>query len=100
MLDLHSRLRRLTRPALLTRAARMGVDHYRRDWQLPRLLNRADVPRPAEAVMRLLMLEEELNTARQTRAAEYSFDKHIDVLIALMCEARTLQGTARPQAAC
>ncbi|MFN2306331.1 MAG: DUF6477 family protein [Paracoccaceae bacterium] len=98
MLDLHSRLRRLTRPALLTRAARMGVDHYRRDWHLPRLLNRADTPCPADATMQLLMLEEELNTARRTRAAEYSFDRHIDVLIALMCEARTVQNTTRAKA--
>jgi len=98
MLDLHSHLRHLTRPALLIHAARMGLDHYRRDWHLPRILNRADAPRPADAVMQLLMLEDELNTARRAQAADYAFTRHVDVLVALMCEARTLQETSRPKA--
>ena len=91
MLDIHSRLARLKRPKLLVRAMRFGVDDYRRDAALPRLLHEDALPRHAEALMRLFEIEEDMNTARQVRAGDYSVAEHVEVLIAIAGEARLMQ---------
>ena len=54
MIDLNTRLATLTRPRLLVNAARFGVDDYRREAHLPRLLETENLPRPAAALMALL----------------------------------------------
>lgn len=76
------------RPRLLIRAAEAGQAGWRRERDLPRLLGQAAMP-GAAVVMRLLDAEEAfLNEARRARAPEYSVERHVTVLIALLAELR------------
>ncbi|MBE0413458.1 DUF6477 family protein [Yoonia sp.] len=96
MQDLHTRIARLKRPALLARAARFGVDDYRREVHLRRLLRMDPLPRPADALMRLLDMEQEVDNHRRAKDGTYMAAHHVDVLIAITGEARLLQAT-RPR---
>ena len=93
MQDIMSMLNELRRPRLLIRAARHGMQDYNRSRHLPRILGYGARPRPAVAVMRLLDAESALNDQRLTGDAAYSLPRHLDVLIALMGEARLLRAT-------
>lgn len=93
MLDIQTRLATLKRPKLLARAARFGVDDYRRDTHLRRLLNCDDLPRAAQALMQLFDIESEMNTARLAKSGNYSPARHVEVLIAIAGEGRILQQT-------
>lgn len=93
MLDCLTRLDSLKRPRLLSRAARMGARDYRRNVHLPRLLGYGPLPRHGEAMMRLLEMEDELNTRRTEEGTTYPMLRHIDVLIALVGEARILRAS-------
>ncbi len=97
MLDLLSMISALKRPGLLIRAARLGVEDYDRARHLPRLLRVADAPRPGTAVMRLLEIEAEIDRSRKQKAAEYSVSRHLDVLIALLGEARIIRAGYQPR---
>ena len=88
MLDLQSLVRQMTRPQLLVRAARFGLDDYRRDKALHRLLGEDGTLRPGEALMQLMDAESELNDRRLSKAADYSIARHIDLLTAIMGETR------------
>ena len=83
----------LRRPALLVRAARAGLGDYNRKRDLPRLVPGLQGSAPAHAVAELIQEEDKLETARKTAATNYCVMRHIDLLIALMVEARAL---ARP----
>lgn len=91
MQDTLTLLSQIKRPALLMRAARLGAEDYRRTVHLPRLLGYGHLPRHNAALLRLIDLERELNEQRQTDAGTYSLLRHIDVLIAILGEARTLR---------
>ena len=93
MIDLQSRLRQLRRPDLLTRAARFATDDYRRERDLPRLTGRAETVGPAQALIELLEVERALNDARTEQRADYTFARHIQVLSAIMVEARDMLAT-------
>lgn len=97
MLDLQSLLANLKRPKLLVRAARFGIDEYRRETDLLRTLDLHILPRPGDALMQLVGLEDEYNVQRINKDANYSIARHIDALTAIMSEARTLQETSRPR---
>lgn len=84
------RLRTLRRPRLLIRAARHGAVEYSRTRDLRRILHADPLPGPARSVPRLMDLEAELELQRTSGIAGYSPARHIDVLIALMGEARLL----------
>jgi hypothetical protein len=86
-IDLMSSLRR---PKLLIRAARFGQRDYNRRRDLKRLIAAPEMPRPEEALRVLLAEEERLEDARREGSAAYSFLRHIEVLIAMMAEARLL----------
>jgi len=88
MLDIRSRLDQLKRPRLLVRAARHGVDDYRRTRHLAKVLGVEDVPGHGEALMHLFDIEAELNSDRIKRNGNYNAARHVDVLIALSGEAR------------
>lgn len=94
MQDLPQRIARLRRPDLLARAARFGVDDYCRDRHLSGLLGSARLPRPGPALIQLLQLEEEMNSAREARAGSYRPARHVDLLIAILGEARLLPKAA------
>ncbi|KNG93051.1 DUF6477 family protein [Pseudaestuariivita atlantica] len=88
MQDLTTMLRSLKRPRLLIRAARLGVDSYRRGPHLRRILRTAAPPRAGAALLALIEIEAELETQRTEQMASYSITRHVDVLIALMGEAQ------------
>ena len=94
MIDIHTRLATLKRPQLLARAARFGVDDYRREVHLRRILQCDDLPRAADALMQLFDIEAEMNTARLARSGNYAPSRHVEVLIAIAGEARVMQATA------
>lgn len=96
MHDLMTMLSTLRRPRLLIRTARLGAQDYRRDRHLQRLLGYGALPRPAAALMRLMEMERALDDQRRDDDAGYSLPRHLDVLIALMGEAR-LVSTSRAQ---
>ncbi len=93
MKDLNSMISDLDRPRLLVQAARHAAPHYDRTRQLPRLLGTYTLPRTAQAAMTLLTLEADWDDKRKTAAADYVAARHIDVLTALIVEARLLRAT-------
>lgn len=93
MQDIHSLLATLHRPRLLMRAARIGAAEYRRAGHLPRLLGYGMLPRPGPALMRLIEMEAELEQQRTSADAAYSLISHVDVLIAIVGEARELRAS-------
>ncbi|QUS35079.1 DUF6477 family protein [Falsirhodobacter algicola] len=85
MTDIRATLATLSRPRLLVRAARMGVADYRRDRDLRRLTGTTGTDSP---LPHLLEQEERLEETRRRGCASYSAMRHVEVLIALMAEAR------------
>jgi hypothetical protein len=88
MTDIRTLLANLRRPRLLIRAARHGVQDYRRERDLRRLFNPAHLPSPEAALARLMTEEEGAELTRRAGDAAYSLTRHVDLLIALMAEAR------------
>ncbi|MEL6449716.1 MAG: DUF6477 family protein [Pseudomonadota bacterium] len=99
MQDILSMLNTLRRPRLLMRAARIGAEDYRRDAHLPRLLGYGHLPRHGAALMRLVEIEGELNAQRVGDDSSYSLLRHIDILIAIVGEARILRAAQSEPAA-
>ena len=93
MQDVLTMLDRLTRPKLLIRAARLGAENYDRDTHLPRVLGYGQVPRTADALLRLMQQEAAINSLRKTRDTAYSLSAHLDLLIAMIGEARILRSS-------
>ena len=91
MQDIISKLQALHRPRLLMRAARIGSEEYRRESHLQRVLGYGPLPRHGPALMRLMDIEADLNDKRKSDDADYSLITHVDVLIAMVAEARTLR---------
>ncbi len=95
MLDILTMIRSLKRPALLVRAAKCGVDTYARGIDLPRLLRAEVLPGPGQALVELMEIERDLNALRCNGDAAYSVAPHVDILIAIMAEARLLETVSR-----
>ncbi|MFX0544427.1 DUF6477 family protein [Roseovarius sp. S1116L3] len=93
MHDILKALDTLRRPRLLIRAARIGAAEYRRDAHLRRHFGYGALPRSAAALERLVEMEEALNQQRQIGTGGYSATRHVEILIAMMGEARILRGT-------
>lgn len=98
MTDIATRLAALRRPKLLIRAARFGLADYERGRDLKRLMHLPEPPSPRVAVDRLVEREAELEDIRQHGGAGYSPARHVEVLIALIAEARLLARPAAPAA--
>ncbi|MCA0940820.1 DUF6477 family protein [Salipiger pacificus] len=88
MQDLQSLLGALRRPRLLVRAARYGAADYQRAAHLPRLLGAPCPERHGAALLRLMEMEDGLDSSRRARAASYSAARHVEVLAAIIGEAR------------
>lgn len=97
MKDLRQLLENLRRPALLIGAARAGLTDYDRARDLPRIFRTSMPPTPERAVTDLLEEEAELEQRRRSGIATYSLTRHIDVLIAMISEARLLPPIDRQQ---
>lgn len=96
MQDLLSMLKTIRRPQLLIRAARAGTLEYRRDPHLHRLLGHGVAPRAGAALMRLIEMEGDLDLQRREDAASYSISRHVEVLTAMMAEAKILNCSTGP----
>jgi len=92
MTDRCPRLSDLRRPRLLVRAARHGLQDYRRDRDLRRLLAAGPETAPEAALTRLMAEEARIEATRRRGDAGYSIARHIELLIALMAEARAVPG--------
>lgn len=87
MTDITQELQNLRRPKLLARAARAGAALYDRSRHLSRILG-TGIPQKHEVILELLLnREQELESQRKTGNAEYRAARHVEVLIALRCEA-------------
>lgn len=93
MQDILGMLNALRRPKLLMRAARIGAQDYRRNTHLPRLLGYGVLPRHGQALIKLMEIEFALEAQRESADASYSLVKHLDVLIAMVAEARILRAS-------
>jgi hypothetical protein len=96
MSELNRRLSQLRRPRLLIRAARLGLQDYRRERDLKRLIGEPSARSASVAVNRLLELEEEIDTHRRAGTGGYSAAHHVETLIALIAEARLLPRDTAP----
>lgn len=98
MTDPLTRLATLRRPRLLVRAARIGLGEYNRERSLRRLLPGEAHPAPGQAFDVLFAREEVVDLARRDGTAAYSAARHVELLAALINEAR-LAGFRRQEAA-
>lgn len=87
-------LRALRRPKILIRAARAGVREYQRDRDLKRVLRTGKTASAAQAMSTLLAEENRLETTRASGGANYSIQRHVAVLTAIIAEARILPAPA------
>jgi len=86
----------LRRPRLLIRAARHGIQDYRRERDLRRLIGRTSTPSSEAALAQLMSEEERTELTRRAGDAAYSITRHVELLIALMAEARLIATRATP----
>jgi len=96
MTDPASLLSHIKRPSLLIRAARFGLREYSRDRDLKRILHTDRLAAPNRVLPRLIDEEEQINETRKKGDAAYSVTRHIEVLIAMMAEARLLPQPLSP----
>jgi hypothetical protein len=94
MTDFADVLRALHRPKILVRAARAGVREYQRDRDLKRVLRTGKVASAAQAIRTLLAEEDRLEVCRTSGGANYSIQRHVAVLTAILAEARILPAPA------
>lgn len=86
MCEIQNSLTAIRRPKLLLRAASLGLADYHRSRWLKRLAPGETAP---ERVLPLLLQSEEaLEATRQRGDACYSVARHLEVMIAVLAEAR------------
>ena len=90
MPDPLSDLKTLQRPRLLVRAAHLGLDEYRRDRTLSRLLPDGTADGAQGTFEALQESEARVEVERRNGGATYSPARHIELLAALIFEARLL----------
>lgn len=93
MEDVLTQVSRLNRPKLLVRTAKHGLEHYNRIVHLRRALKSEVLPSPGKAILKLMEQEAVLDQQRIAHGAEYSVARHIELLVAIMCEARILKAS-------
>lgn len=93
MEDILTQISRLNRPTLLVDTARHGIDDYNRVVHLRRLLKTDNLPSPGAAIHALMEVESMVEAQRIDARAEYSVARHVELLVALMCEARILKAS-------
>ena len=95
MTDFKTALTALRRPRLLIRAARFGLSEYNRDRDLKRLIRSEALPSPSTALDVLIEEEARVEEIRRSETASYSPARHIELLVAIMAEARLLPDRLR-----
>ena len=96
-----SELTALRRPQLLMRTARHGLADYARDTDLRRILRLPATPPPGVATLRQLIALEAQHDDLRTRPPHeagnpWRAPRHVEVLIALIAEARMLAHAVTP----
>lgn len=87
--------RTVTRPRILTRAARAGAALYRRDRDLSRIMPKLVQRKGKDAVVgAIAAAEAHCESERVQGAATYSLSRHINLLSALIAEAKGSAQTA------
>lgn len=94
MTDPFAVLKSLRRPQLLINAAHLGLEDYNRTRSLRRLLLQSQPPTPGLSFPMLVEREAAMDAARREGAAVYSVSRHIEMLVALIVEARLLKRSA------
>ncbi len=90
MKDTNDMLDAIRRPRILIRAAKIGLEWYRRERDLTKVIHAMAPPAPERAMEKLVAAERELEAFRVTGQANYDVRRHIAVLTALLGEARLL----------
>ena len=93
MQDALTILHKLRRPKMLMRAAQIGVVEYKRVAHLPRLLGYGRMPKQSEAILKLIEIEKNLKALREAGESADNLLRHIDVMIAIVGEARDLRAS-------
>ena len=88
MSDPVARLASLSRPRLLVRAAKFGMAEFNRTRSLRRIMPGEAPPAPGKAFELLWEREDAMDAARREGTAGYSPARHIELLAALIHEAR------------
>lgn len=88
MTDPHGYLQKLSRPKILVRAARIGLCDFDRDRAMRRIVPGLTPPAPGQAFDVLVEREEVIDQARRDGGAAYSAARHVEILTALIAEAR------------
>ncbi len=96
MKDMLSLIQSLTRPRLLIRAARHGLQDYSRDHTLARLIGASPGMAAEDIVKRLVEVEANMERARKEDDGSYSVARHIELLVALIAESRLLPRPPQP----
>ena len=91
------------RPRMLLRTARIGMQDYRRETDLRRVLRLPAAPPPGPATVRALIeLEAQVEAVRlrpgQTGGDTWRAARHVEVMIALMAEAQLMAEAVSPPA--
>lgn len=94
MCKITAELDRMHRPRLLVEAAAQGTPQYRRRRDLRRMLRIAIPASPRAALEKLLPIEAALEERRRAVDKNYSYPRHVDILVALVAEARAFRATA------
>ena len=94
MKDVLTSLASLHRPRILIQAARTSAQSYNRTPHLRRHLGPGKPPQNnAQALILLLEIEAEMNNTRLENRACYRVADHVDILAAMMAEARILRAS-------
>ncbi|NVK47263.1 MAG: hypothetical protein HWE33_13245 [Rhodobacteraceae bacterium] len=90
MNDVTTLLNALRRPRLLIRAARFVLNDYNRNRDLKRVMRTSTAPSPSRALSALIEEEAKVEETRRSGDATYNVKRHVELLIALMGEARLM----------
>lgn len=93
MCKISAELNQMRRPQLLVEAALQGTQQYRRRRDLRRMLRIAIPASPRAALEKLLPIEAALENRRLSVDKNYSYPRHVDILVALMAEATAFRKT-------
>ncbi|SDY94644.1 hypothetical protein SAMN05444004_104190 [Jannaschia faecimaris] len=91
MCKISAELNQMRRPRLLVEAAAQGTRQYHRRRDLRRMLRIAIPPSPRAALEKLMPIEAALERRRLTVDKNYSYPRHVDILVALMSEAQAFR---------
>ena len=81
-------LQSLNRPKLLVRAAQVWLPEFNRERSMRRIFPGMVPPAPGRGFEALVEQEQAIDQIRREGAAAYSAARHIEILVALIVEAR------------